>query len=134
MLFRSEGDVLVDMISQEAVAPGRVNVSLTVADEHSMLALEAARQSVTELKAAGVSVERNIAKVSVVGLGMRYHTDVAGRVFRALERERIDVLMVNTSEIKLSVLVARKHCEAAVRTLNEEFSPELDVTIGEDSA
>lgn len=52
---------------------------------------------------------------------MRHHTDVAGRFFRALAREGINVQMVNTSEIKISVLVARKFCEAAVRALNEEF-------------
>ena len=118
-------DVLVDMISQEAVGPDKLNVSITVADEHSTTALEVVREVVPELKAEGVTIERNIAKVSVVGLGMRYHTDVAGRVFRALEREGINVQMVNTSEIKLSVLVARKFCEAAVRVLNEEFAPEV---------
>jgi len=122
-LFSALGarDVLVDMISQEAVGPGLVNVSITVADEQSSLALEVAREAVPELGAHGVSVERDIAKVSVVGLGMRYHTGVAGRLFRALERERIDVQMVNTSEVKVSVLVGRKFCEAAVRALNEEF-------------
>jgi aspartate kinase len=118
-------DVLVDMISQESVGPDRLNVSITVADEHSQAALEVIREVVPQLHAEGVTIERNIAKVSVVGLGMRYHTDVAGRVFRALERERINVQMVNTSEIKLSVLVARKFCESAVRVLNQEFSSEV---------
>lgn len=120
-----ESDVLVDMISQEGVAPGLINVSLTVADEQSSTALDVVRAAVPELGAAGVSVERNIAKVSVVGLGMRSHTDVAGRAFRALARQGIDLQMVNTSEIKISLLVARKHCEAAVRALNDEFAPEV---------
>lgn len=120
-----ERDVLVDMISQESVGPDRLNVSITVADEHSSIALEVVREVIPELMAEGVTIERNIAKVSVVGLGMRYHTDVAGRVFRALEREGINVQMVNTSEIKLSVLVARKFCDSAVRVLNEEFSQEV---------
>lgn len=120
-----ERDILVDMISQETVSPGLVNVSLTVADDQSSVALDIARSSVPELGAGGVSVERNIAKVSVVGLGMRSHTDVAGRTFRALEKHGIDLQMVNTSEIKISVLVARKHCEAAVRALNDEFAPEV---------
>jgi aspartate kinase len=120
-----ERDVLVDMISQESVGPDRLNVSITVADEHSSIALEVVREVIPELMAEGVTIERNIAKVSVVGLGMRYHTDVAGRVFRALEREGINVQMVNTSEIKLSVLVARKFCDSAVRVLNEEFYQEV---------
>ena len=129
-----EKDVLVDMISQESVSSGAINVSLTVADEHSSIALEALREAIPDLKAGGVSIERNIAKVSIVGLGMRYHTDVAGRAFRALERESIDLLMVNTSEIKLSVLVERKHCEAAVRALNHEFASETKAAAAEEAA
>jgi aspartate kinase len=77
------------------------------------------------LLANGVSVERDIAKVSVVGIGMRYHTGVAARVFKRLASEMIDVQMVNTSEIKMSVLVARKYCEAAVRALHAEFICEM---------
>lgn len=116
-----ERGVLVDMISQENIRPGLLNVSLTVADEQSSAALEVVREIIPALRAEGVTIERNIAKVSIVGIGMRHHTDVAGRFFRALAREGINVQMVNTSEIKISVLVARKFCEAAVRALNEEF-------------
>ena len=116
-----ERGVLVDMISQENIGPGLLNVSLTVADEQSSAALEVVREIIPALRAEGVTIERNIAKVSIVGIGMRHHTDVAGRFFRALGREGINVQMVNTSEIKISVLVARKFCEAAVRALNEEF-------------
>lgn len=111
------------MISQENIGPGLLNVSLTVADEQSSAALEVVREIIPALRAEGVTIERNIAKVSIVGIGMRHHTDVAGRFFRALGREGINVQMVNTSEIKISVLVARKFCEAAVRVLNEEFIP-----------
>ena len=116
-----ERGVLVDMISQENIGPGLLNVSLTVADEQSSAALEVVREIIQALRAEGVTIERNIAKVSIVGIGMRHHTDVAGRFFRALGREGINVQMINTSEIKISVLVARKFCEAAVRALNEEF-------------
>lgn len=118
-----ERGVLVDMISQENIGPGLLNVSLTVADEQSSAALEVVREIIQALRAEGVTIERNIAKVSIVGIGMRHHTDVAGRFFRALGREGINVQMINTSEIKISVLVARKFCEAAVRVLNEEFIP-----------
>ena len=118
-----ERGVLVDMISQENIGPGLLNVSLTVADEQSSTALEVIREIIPTIGAEGVNIERNIAKVSIVGIGMRHHTDVAGRFFRALAREGINVQMVNTSEIKISVLVARKFCEAAVRVLNEEFIP-----------
>jgi aspartate kinase len=120
----AERDVYIDMISQESVDNGRLNVSLTVPDEQSAMAVETIRQIVSELSATDVSVERDIAKVSVVGIGMRYHTGVAARVFRRLASEGIDVQMVNTSEIKMSVLVARKNCEAAVRALHAEFAEE----------
>jgi aspartate kinase len=117
----AERDVYIDMISQESVAGGSINISLTVPDEQSVAALEAIRALVPRLRANGVTVERDIAKVSVVGIGMRYHTGVAARAFRCLAGEGIDVQMINTSEIKLSVLVARKYCEAAVRALHGEF-------------
>ena len=117
-------DVYIDMISQESVDNGRLNVSLTVPDDQSAMAVETIREIVSELSATDVSVERDIAKVSVVGIGMRYHTGVAARVFRRLASEGIDVQMVNTSEIKMSVLVARKNCEAAVRALHAEFAEE----------
>jgi aspartate kinase len=115
-------DIYIDMISQEGVDNGLVTVSVTVPDEQSATALEVLRELATELPARGVSVERGIAKVSVVGIGMRYHTGVAARVFRRLAAEAINVQMVNTSEIKMSVLVTREQCEAAVKALHAEFA------------
>lgn len=116
-----ERGIYIDMISQENVSDGFITVSLTVPDENSSLALETIREIVPSLRANGVTLERNIAKVSVVGIGMRYHTGVAARMFKALARERIDVSMINTSEVKISVLVPRKYGEVAVRVLHEEF-------------
>ncbi len=121
----SERDVYIDMISQESVGGDVINVSLTVPDDQSIVALETIRALIPDLQANGVAVERDIAKVSVVGIGMRYHTGVAARGFRCLARENIDVQMINTSEIKLSVLVARKYCDAAVRALHAEFTGDL---------
>lgn len=114
--------VFIDMISQERGEGASVNVSITVPDENSLIALETVRGLVPELAGQGASIDRDIAKVSVVGIGMRYHTGVAARLFNALSRERIDVRMINTSEIKISVLVQRKYCEAAVRALHQEFA------------
>jgi aspartate kinase len=121
----AERDIYIDMISQESVENGLLNVSVTVPDEQSVLALEVLRDSAQALNAKGVSVERGIAKVSVVGIGMRYHTGVAARVFRRLAADNINVQMVNTSEIKMSVLVARDQCEAAVRSLHAEFVADM---------
>lgn len=114
--------VFIDMISQERVGEGAVNVSLTVPDESSLIALESVREMIPRLGAQGVELDRDIAKVSVVGIGMRYHTGVAARLFNALAKERIDIEMINTSEIKISVVVPRKYGEVAVRALHDEFA------------
>jgi aspartate kinase len=117
----AERDIFVDMISQESVGEGLVNVSVTVPGEQSDVAKETIHEILGALSAQGVTIERDIAKVSVVGIGMQYHTGVAARVFKVLAQENIDVRMVNTSEIKMSVLVPRKYCELAVRALHDEF-------------
>lgn len=127
----SDKGIFIDMISQESVESGAVNVSVTVPDESSLVAFETFQAIIPELGANGVKIDRDIAKVSVVGIGMRYHTGVAARVFEALARERIGVTMINTSEIKMSVLVPRKYCEVAVRVLHDEFT-EFNVTAEEE--
>jgi aspartate kinase len=127
----SRKNIFIDMISQESVEAGAVNVSVTIPDESSLLAFETMQALVPELGASGVKIDRDIAKVSVVGIGMRYHTGVAARVFEALARERIGVTMINTSEIKMSVLVPRKYCEVAVRVLHDEFT-DYQVTASEE--
>ena len=127
----SRKNIFIDMISQESIDSGAINLSLTVPDENSVVALETMQALVTELGASGVKIDRDIAKVSVVGIGMRYHTGVAARVFEALARERIGVTMINTSEIKMSVLVPRKYCEVAVRVLHDEFT-DFQVTAEEE--
>jgi aspartate kinase len=124
-------NIFIDMISQESVDSGAINLSVTVPDENSVVALETIQALVPALGASGVKIDRDIAKISVVGIGMRYHTGVAARVFEALARERIGVTMINTSEIKMSVLVPRKYCEVAVRVLHDEFT-DFQVTTAEE--
>jgi len=127
-----DGGIFVDMISQTGSGSGRTTVSFTVPDEASARALELARELVPHVDAGGASVDRDIAKVSVVGLGMQHHTGIAARMFAALEKESIEVGMVGTSEIKISVVVPRKYCELAVRTLHDAFlegNPSIDVEI-----
>jgi aspartate kinase len=124
-------NIFIDMISQESVDSSAINLSITVPDENSLVALETIQALVPALGASGVKIDRDIAKISVVGIGMRYHTGVAARVFEALARERIGVTMINTSEIKMSVLVPRKYCEVAVRVLHDEFT-DFQVTTAEE--
>jgi len=114
-------NIFVDMITQSGHSPDVFDLSFTVPDEASQSALKIAEACVPELKAEGAYLERDISKVSVVGVGMRYHTGVAAQMFSVLAKESIDVQMIATSEIKISVLVPRKYGEVAVRALHETF-------------
>lgn len=120
----AQGEIAVDMIGQATLPDGRVSISCTIADQDSSKALQIAQDLVEPLAAQGASLDRNIAKVSIVGIGMRYQSGVAAVMFEALASEKIDVEMISTSEIKISVLVPRKYCEVAVRVLHRRFIEE----------
>jgi aspartate kinase len=117
----ADEDVFIDMITQTGLEGGYTSVSFTVPDEKSSRALALLQEAVPALGAEGVSIERDIAKVSAVGVGMQYHTGVAAKLFEALAAEGIEVKMISTSEIKISVVVPRKYCEVAVRALHRTF-------------
>lgn len=123
--------IFVDMITQTGTEEGLTNISFTVPDESSSKALELMHACVPNLGAEGATIERDIAKVSVVGLGMRYHTGVAARMFEALAKEDIQVEMISTSEIKISVVIPRKYGEVAVRVLHEAFV-EMNPTVSKE--
>jgi aspartate kinase len=74
-----------------------------------------------EIKAKGIVGDDRIAKVSLVGIGMRTHAGIASRMFGTLAREAINIQMISTSEIKTSVVVDEKYMELAVRVLHKEF-------------
>ncbi|MBX7144707.1 MAG: aspartate kinase [Oligoflexia bacterium] len=109
----------VDMLTQNRGADGLLDLSFTVPDEHSSHCLELCQALVPEIGAEGAGIDRNIAKVSVVGVGIHAHADVASKIFKALASERIEVLMLSTSEIKISVVIPRKYAELAVRCLHD---------------
>lgn len=121
-LLADEG-IFIDMITQTSPSADEFNISFTVTDEYGTKAAEIVEFCTQEL-GAYVKVDRDIAKISVVGIGMRYHAGVASRMFNALAKEGIDVRMISTSEIKISVVIPRKYCEVAVRALHEEFIEE----------
>lgn len=123
LIFRvlAENDIFVDMISQMEVDDGSSSLSFTVPDSMSSKALEICQSLVPEMGCRQIHCERDIAKVSAVGSGMRYNSGVAGRFFSALAEQQIDVKMISTSEIKISVVVAKKYCELALRTLHKVF-------------
>lgn len=117
----SKSDIFVDMITQTGYSSDTTDISFTVPDDNSEAALRILNQLVPEIGAEAALCNRDVAKISIVGVGMAYHTGVAARMFAALAKDGISLQMISTSEIKISVVVHRKYWELAVRTLHDEF-------------
>jgi aspartate kinase len=111
----------VDMIVQNTGADGLTDFTFTVKRDDYERALELLRPLKEEIGARSLSGDNRIAKVSVVGVGMRSHAGVATRTFDALAAENINIQMISTSEIKISVVVAERYLELAVRCIHDEF-------------
>jgi aspartate kinase len=117
----SRASIEVDMIVQNTGADGLTDFTFTVKRDDFDRAIEILKPVQTELGARSLSGDKTIAKVSVVGVGMRSHAGVASRMFDALGAENINIHMISTSEIKISVVVAEKYMELAVRTIHDAF-------------
>ncbi len=113
--------IIVDMIIQNASAEGRTDMTFTVARTDLKRALDLVEAIAGEIGAHGVRHEDQVAKVSIVGCGMRTHAGVAARMFEVLANERINIEMIATSEIKVSVVVNARYGELAVRALHDAF-------------
>jgi aspartate kinase len=115
--------VNVDMIVQNVAADGRTDMTFTVPIDgvaRALQSLETARGR-GEIDFLGVHANEDVAKVSIVGIGMRSHAGVAHQMFAALAAENINIKVITTSEIKVSVLVDRKYLELAVQALHDAF-------------
>ncbi|WP_339909215.1 aspartate kinase [Symmachiella dynata] len=117
----SERKIPVDMIIQDVGDGGLAEVSFTVPQNDLAETLTAAEAAIGELGAGEVLHGTNLSKVSVVGAGMRRHTGVAAQMFQALCDAEVNIGMITTSEIKISVLVSRDQCEAAVHAVHAGF-------------
>jgi aspartate kinase len=120
----SEAHINVDMIVQNLAADGTTDMTFTVGKTdfpRAVQVLETARQGIGY---AEIASDHNVAKISVVGVGMRSHAGVAGTMFRTLAERGINIQVISTSEIKVSVLVAAEYTELAVRALHTAY--ELD--------
>jgi aspartate kinase len=117
----AEDNVVVDMIIQNASADGFTDLTFTVPKGDAPKALARVKAMAPEIGAAGVAFDAEVAKVSIVGLGMRSHAGVAARMFQTLAREGINIQMISTSEIKISVVIDAKYTELAVRVLHDAF-------------
>ena len=117
----AEAGILVDMILQNVSQEGMTDISFTVPKGDAKKAVEIARKIAREIGARDVQLTENIANVSIVGVGMRTHSGVAARMFAALSKERINIMMISTSEIRISCVMDAKYTELAVRSLHEAF-------------
>jgi aspartate kinase len=117
----AESGIAVDMIVQNVGQGGRADISFTVPEDDLAEALDRTERVAKTIGAEGVSHDHRMAKVSVVGVGMEAEEGVAGRMFSALSAEKINVHMITTSEIKISVLVDRTNGPAAVKAVHHAF-------------
>jgi aspartate kinase len=117
----SEAGIIVDMIIQNTRAGGQTDLSFTVpkADFERALAIE--KNVAEEIGAVDVFGDKNIAKVSVIGVGMKNHAGVASTMFKVLAQENINIILITTSEIRISCAIEEKYAELAVRVLHTAF-------------
>ena len=117
-----DANIDVDMIIQNASVNGMTDFSFTVHRNEYQQALDLLNRQVKDhIKAADIRGDNRICKVSMVGVGMRTHAGIASKMFRTLSEEGINILMISTSEIKISVVIDEKYMELAVRTLHKVF-------------
>ena len=117
----AEANIVVDMIVQNISQDGSTDISFTVPKPDYPKAMQIVAGVAKEIGAPQVVGDDKIAKVSIVGVGMRTHSGVAARMFEALAGEKINIMMISTSEIKVSCVIDAKYAELAVRVLHDVF-------------
>lgn len=117
----SDANISVDMILQNVSEEGYTDFTFTVTKADFKKALAITKETAREVEAKEVLTDENISKISIVGVGMRSHAGVATKMFQVLARENINIQMISTSEIKISVVVDAKYTELAVRVLHDAF-------------
>ncbi|MEB5439779.1 aspartate kinase [Pseudomonas aeruginosa] len=127
----SAANVEVDMIVQNVAHDNTTDFTFTVHRNDYLNALEILKQTAANIGAREAIGDTNIAKVSIVGVGMRSHAGVASRMFEALAKESINIQMISTSEIKVSVAIEEKYLELAVRALHTAFELDAPARQGE---
>ena len=120
----ADAGVVVDMIIQNTRAGGQTDLTFTVPKKDFKRALELEKAVADDIGAEKVFGDENIAKVSVIGVGMKDHSGVASKMFTTLAKEGINISMISTSEIRISCVIEEKYTELAVRVLHSAF--ELD--------
>lgn len=123
----SEKGILVDMIVQNTSQDGRTDMTFTISRKDLSHTLEVMDEIARKTGASKVLHDVNVAKVSAIGVGMRNHSGVAARAFDTLSQEGINILMISTSEIKITILIQEKYVELAVRILHDTFGLDWDL-------
>jgi aspartate kinase len=121
----ADANIDVDMIIQNASVDGMTDFSFTVPRNDYTKAMDIARMVQEHIKARAIVGDNKVCKVSLVGVGMRSHVGIASQMFRTLAEEGINIQMISTSEIKISVVVDEKYMELAVRVLHRAFGLDL---------
>ena len=117
----SEAGIEVDVIVQNAAVDGTNDITFTVKRSEGERAKTIIDAVASKLKAASVVLDKKVGKVSLVGVGMRSHAGIAAKMFKVLADESINIQLITTSEIKISVVIEEKYLELAVRALHSEF-------------
>jgi aspartate kinase len=125
-LFRpvADANIVVDMIIQNTSIDGFTDLTFTVPRGDLKKTLELVQATAREIGAEQVLSDEEIAKISIVGVGMKNNAGVAARMFEALSAENINILMISTSEIKISCVIEDRYGELAVRALHDTFGLE----------
>ena len=117
-------NIMVDMIIQNASLEGYTDLTFTVSRKEIKKAHELVQEVAREIGAARVEVDADVSKISIIGVGMISHSGVAAKMFSSLAKESVNILMISTSEIKISCVIQAKYTELAVSALHDAF--ELD--------
>jgi aspartate kinase len=117
-------EISVDMITKNVTHKGTTALAFTVRDSDHDKAVNISKELIKKVKRENVISTRNLAKISLVGIGMKSHCGVAAKLFEELSKHDIQIKMITTSDIKLSILIDEVHAEEAVKSLHDAF--ELD--------
>ena len=117
----AEAGIVVDMIIQNTRAGGQTDLTFTVPRASYKTAIEIEKKVAAEIGAEDVFGDEQIAKVSVIGVGMKDHSGVASTMFSTLAAENINIILISTSEIRISCIIEEKYTELAVRVLHSAF-------------
>jgi aspartate kinase len=120
----AQHNIMVDMIIQNASLEGYTDLTFTVSRKEIKKAHELVEEVAREIGAARVEVDADVSKISIIGVGMISHSGVAAKMFSSLAKESVNILMISTSEIKISCVIQAKYTELAVSALHDAF--ELD--------